>query len=427
MKFNAMALFLCFVPALAYSLSYPKNEPLLYSKNLVFEGSFRLPGCYPNLCGGSSFDYYRGSGMAYNPTNNSLYIPGHVYQGEVAEVSIPALVPGNNVYALNTGTLIQPFADLSDNLWSLIGGDTKYVGGLLSYQGKMYMSVYVYYDNIVGNATTSHFVSGLDFSLTNDATGPFRIGNDYGAGFYAGYMADIPSEWKSLLGGPVLTGQCCLSIISRTSWGPAAFAIDPSGLGTTNPLPSVPLIVYPADHPLGDYDSADPLFNSATIMGGIAFPKGTRSVLFFGRHNTGPYCYGPGTCDLGLVGTDSGDGIYCYDCAVTSKGPHQYPYVYQVWAYDANDMAAVKDGNMNYYDIKPYATWTLDSQLPFTFVDEEVHGVAYDPATNRIFLSIQQGDAPDYPMIEVFDVNITPVASASGNVKVSGNARIGSN
>ena len=44
------------------------------------------------------------------------------------------------------------------------------------------------------------------------------------------------------------------------------------------------------------------------------------------------------------------------------KGPHSVngDYAYQVWAYNANDFLAVEDGQMQPWEVQPYATWNLD-------------------------------------------------------------------
>jgi hypothetical protein len=75
------------------------------------------------------------------------------------------------------------------------------------------------------------------------------------------------------------------------------------------------------------------------------FPRGTRSVLFFGTQGTGTFCYGEGTADKSLVGKPTSDGsTWCYDPDGSSKGTHAYPYVAEVWAYDVAELAAVHRG-----------------------------------------------------------------------------------
>jgi hypothetical protein len=109
-------------------------------------------------------------------------------------------------------------------------------------------------------------------------------------------------------------------------------------------------------------------------------------VLFFGKHGTGNYCYGTG-------GT-SGD---CYDPDDNSKGIHSYPYRSQVWAYDANDLIAVKNGLKQSYEVMPYAVWQLDASVV------DIQGVAYDPATQRLYVS-QVYAENTRPLIRVYQV-----------------------
>ena len=225
-------------------------------------------------------------------------------------------------------------------------------------------------------------------------------------GFVAGYMTKIPQEWQSVFGGTALTGNCCLSIISRTSLGPAAFSFNPADIGNKNPVPAIPLVYYPIDHPTlgtwGGNGSPNPIYNMGTTVNGIVFPKGSRSVLFLGSTGLGIPCYGEGTSNPNLDGKpvpgESGV-IYCYDPNNGSKGCHAYPYAAYVWAYDAMDLAAVKNGQKNPWDIRPYATWPLNS------IGSSVKGAAYDPATGRIYISVGFEDGTQ-PLMRIFNVNV---------------------
>jgi hypothetical protein len=297
-------------------------------------------------------------------------------------------------------TVLQPFADATDGRLRSVEEDQSQpvsVSGLLPYGGKLYLAASVYYD-ANGSQRLSHFVSGMDLSVKGDVRGPYRVGN-LGAGAVSGYFGLIPAEWQGALGGPVLNGNCCLSIISRTSYGPAAFAIDPTKLGTTDPLPAVPLVYYPGAHPLGPYGDRSTFFNGSTNVNGVVFPEGTRSVLFFGKQGTGPICYGPGTGDPALAGTGPPGEVLCHDPMSAGKGYHAYPYLSYVWAYDAADLAAVKSGQRQPWDVKPYAVWDLD--LPFVG-SIGVLGAAYDAKTGRIFLSLASDGAN--PLIHVLTV-----------------------
>ncbi|MEP7304813.1 MAG: hypothetical protein ABJA98_04775 [Acidobacteriota bacterium] len=373
------------------------SAPLVGASDLVYQGAFKLPHA---SIGGSSFDY-GGTGLAFNPARDSLFIVGHDWGQQVAEVTVPTIRASHGWSDLPTAAVLQPFTDATEGRMRTVAADpgiTVKVGGLLAYRGALYLSAYIYYDGD-GRQSLSHFVSGQDLAVKGDVVGPYQVGK-LGAGFVSGYFGLVPEEWQKALGGPVLNGQCCLSIISRTSYGPSAFAIDPSKLGTVTPLPAVPLVYYTGTHQLGQYGAQSALFNGSTEMGGVVFPKGRRSVLFFGKQGLGPSCYGEGTKDMALVGTGPPGDPYCYDPVYPSKGEHAFPYAPYVWAYDAADLAAVKSGQRQPWDVKPYAVWSLD--LPFPG-GPRILGAAYDPQTSRIFLSEAFGDGAN-PLIHVFGI-----------------------
>jgi len=122
-------------------------------------------------------------------------------------------------------------------------------------------------------------------------------------------------------------------------------------------------------------------------MGGMAFPPGSRSLLFIGRQGLGPYCYG--------VGSD------CGDPADNSKGTHAYPYQHQVWAYDANDLLAVKNGQKLPWEVQPYATWSLDDMD--TSGGAAIRGAGYDPSLGRLYIAQAYGDEP---RIDVYQITV---------------------
>ena len=82
-----------------------------------------------------------------------------------------------------------------------------------------------------------------------------------------GVAADVALEGDRIAAvGPALTGQCCLAIISRTSYGPAVSVFDPNDLGVKNPVPDIPLLYYPASHPLADWSATSPYSGSQLDM-----------------------------------------------------------------------------------------------------------------------------------------------------------------
>jgi hypothetical protein len=347
---------------------------LLQAADLTHVGTFRLPR--PSGAGFS----YGGTALAFNPANNSLFIT--TADQLTAEVSIPPIG--------ETASIIQPITDSLNGKLTKLGsapGGQK-IGGHLIWGDTLITTGFLYYDADHAQKV-SHFTRPTNLS-TGTATEPVSAGQ-MNPGFYSGYMAPIPPEWQAPLGGPALTGNCCLSIVSRTSFGPAVASFNPSRIGASNPL-----IYYNVDHPtLGKYGDPKPnlAFNGTTKIRGLVFPEGTASVLFFGTTGIGKWCYGEAS--------ECGDPVYPY------KGDHAYPYRPYVWAYDARDLAAVKTGKKRPWQVVPYATWDLSSTIGEVSLDQ-IGGAAYDPATGRLFLSSRGADGGDNPLIHVYLIGRVP-------------------
>jgi hypothetical protein len=375
----------------------PSGSNLLTAADLSYLGAFKMPG---GTFGESQFAS-GGSGISYNPANNSLFIVGHDWQPTaVAEVSIPT--PVNAPFgSLPVATVLQNFVEVRPRLpnQSLNPSETPKVGGTMMFNGDLIGTMYEYYDGS-GNAVDSHFrISGANLS-SGTYTGLFQVGT-MGGGWVGGWMCRVPGPWQGPFGAEYLTGNGALSIIGRTSHGPAAFGFNPAQLGAS-PAPVVPLLYYDSAHPLRNFSQTSDVFNASTEFKGIAFPEGTDSILFFGRQGTGELYYGTGTSNIALHGTPVGDGsTYYYDPADSSKGYHAFPYRYQMWAYDANDLAAVKAGTMQPWEVQPYAWW--EQVLPDATNHARTGGLAYDPAANRLYLS-QRYVNGDKPVIRVYQL-----------------------
>lgn len=356
--------------------------------DIQWVGAFRLP---QGTFGPSRFGYGgRGPGY-YKDTSNreTLYMEGHAwYKGNVAQVQIPTPSSSRSFDVLPRATLLQSFHDVTDG--NLGGASGDGIGSLLPYNGKLIVGSYEFYDG-AGDQETTIGQSSLDLAPTNDFKG-FFAPSGINPGRLGGYMSLIPTEWRSLLGGPALNGNCCLSIISRTNSGPGVSVFDPANVGTLNPVPFREVLGYPLSNPVkfgneqGGCSVQNNVFNCTTKVVGVALPTGTRSVLFFGRHGTGPVCYkdsGPASCQ--------GTGGY--------NAP---PYRPQVWAYDANDLVAVKNGQKQPFEVQPYAVWSYDFQFNGASVD--LVGGTYDPDTKRMFLIEDNGEDP---IVHVLKVNTT--------------------
>jgi hypothetical protein len=385
----------------------PSTLPLVQFADLIYAGAFRLPEAFMN---GDGFTI-GGRPVAYNPARNSLFIGSRA--GRLAEVAIPAPVNSANINALPFASFLQGFYDPTEgNMWQ-IASDGASIDGILVHGDRLYGSASIYYD---ANNTqrVSHYSRSTTLS-SSSFVGMATVGQPDMTGFVSGYMANVPAEWQQKLGGPAITGQCCLPIAWRTSWGPSAFAWNPGQLGTVNPVPAAPLLYYPdSHHTLGHWDASSPTYGGTTQINGVAIIAGTRTALFFGRNGIGPFCYGNGTSNQSLVGTRGPDNeIYCYDPTTPAKGQHAYPYQYQIWAYDLNDLAAVRAGTKQPWDVMPYGV------LPFTFPTPEpmvrIGGVGYDSSRQLLYISQLLADQDGYgyrPIIHVVKIGGAPASAA---------------
>ena len=373
--------------------------PLIQFADLLYLGAFRLPDQFVN---GDGFTI-GGRPVAYNPGRNSLFIGSR--NGRLAEVNIPTPVNSSNINALPFASFVQGFYDPTEgNLWQ-VAADGASIDGILVHGDRLYGSASIYYD---ANNTqrVSHYSRSTDLS-TPSFVGMAAVWQPDMTGFVSGFMANVPAEWQQKLGAPAVTGQCCLPIVWRTSWGPSAFGWNPQQLTGGNLVPATPLLYYPGAHPtLGHWDGSGAVYGGTTEINGVAIIAGTRTALYFGRNGTGPFCYGNGTSDQSLAGTIGPDNeLYCYDPSSTAKGQHAYPYQYQIWAYDLNDLAAVKAGTKQPWEVEPYGVWPFALPTPEPMV--RIGGIGYDSSRQVIYVSQLLADQDGYgyrPMIHALKI-----------------------
>ncbi len=389
-----------------------QDLPLFEVSDMLYQGAFRLPaGDYGN----SNLNYAEGP-IEYNSTNHSLFIVGHSHQQAIAEFSIPDLVDGT-LDQLNFGTNLQPFVS---TLGAAACGNTQNidrVGGMKMVSGRLLVNGYQYYD--AGGSVTHTTLAIEDPSdLTNSAVqGYFELAG--GAGHTSGWISEIPQVWQGLLGGTHISGQSSgIPIISRTSVGPSAFAFSPAEAlsDCEDPgIPTVRLLDFSLDEPL-----ASDLYNStgendiwthlSRATYGLIVP-GTRTYLtvgFSGGHQSG-VCY---KCTQ-----DNGNlcGGYC--------APEAADYAQYYWLWDLNDLLAVKNGQMESYDVRPYdyGPWST----AFDSGSRAIGGGAFDEENGILYLSIQradtgQGTYANPPVIVAYQIaNPTCVSCCESQVFLS--------
>jgi hypothetical protein len=380
----------------------PLALPLLTESGLSYAGGFRVP---PDPLNGNEFTY-GGSPIAFNPINDSLFV-GSI-DGKVAEISIPSPVNSTDAKAMPAAAYLQSaFVDPTEGHWRDMSPSEITLYGLMVHQNRLIGAASIYYD-ANNNQRVTHFSRSL--SLTQPSfSGWSRVWEHERSGLVSGWMAAVPTEWQPHLGGPAITGQCCIPIISRTSYGPAAFAFDPAQIGTPN-VPAQPLVYYDANHPnLGRWEDQNETFGMSTRIGGVAIIVGTRTAIFVGSNGLGPACYGDGSADRKAADASLTDEI-CYDPTDSNKGTHAYPYRYQIWAYDLRDFAAVRAGGMPPWDVRPYAIWPLT--FPTTEPQWRIGGVTFDAQRQRLFISERNANRGEFTAAPVIHMFTTPVVAA---------------
>jgi hypothetical protein len=139
------------------------------------------------------------------------------------------------------------------------------------------------------------------------------------------------------------------------------------------------LLNYPISTPLENNDAyiatifsfAPSVWVDAWQYAGVCIPHGTNSILFFGRTGNAFARYNNVQSQ--------------YDPQYPITGPRAYPYYYRCWAYDLNDLAAVKAGTKTSYEVNPYAVWNF--ALPIGGLGNNINGLCYDSVNRNIIIS----------------------------------------
>ena len=329
------------------------QSTLVQPNEIVLDGTFNLPVS-------PAYDWSSFSAITYNPTNNSLFVSGwHTATSAhgTTEVSIPAY--GTRASFIQTVTAALEGKQNLPGCGS--GGNGPTWGGQFVWNTQLLINIYCYYDtNSAHQALGSLFFRPKTLSTTGQVTDPVKIGTQQLRDLTSGYIQAIPSEWQAALGGTHAAGNCCLSIKTRTSFGPALFAFNPS-----NPSAAVPLVYYDSSHQtLGDYGipGPNPEFNGTTRITGVAFVRS--SAIFFGVTGEGVWTYSGGT-------------------------DHAGPYYGWMWMYDINEFVKVRQGIKQPWEVIPYyagRTPAFGGSYP-----DGTGGVAVNYG-NKIYVAKSRGD-----------------------------------
>lgn len=356
------------------------SSNLLGQSGLSYLGAYKLP-----VESGWTYGYER----RIHFSDGKVFVTGTDINLTLAELTPPATLGSGAYSGLPAATTVQPLVSLTSRIANWSTSSLDRLGGFVKLtDGRLCVSFYEMYDANSG-ATNSHVL--LDGTLAAGTVTPLRtLTGAPHAGYVGGHMQRVPAEHQAKLGAAYLTGQGSISILARTSYGFSLFGFDPAALASGD-TPATPLLYYNVDHPLGPYDGQSNVWNSTCKFAGFVIVKGYRTALFFGRLGTGTTCYGTGAT--------------CGDPAVPGNGFHAYPYSYRVWAYDLNDLEAVRLGTKQPWEPQPYEVFELP--IPNPWPARWLGGAGYDEANNRITVCQQDdgGDNGGWPIFHVFGVN----------------------
>jgi hypothetical protein len=351
----------------------PQTEPVLQPSSFVYQGSFTLPNTDgTGTPGDSDLIQYGGNGLGIGPSNTLFY--GCYREADtIVQTTIPAIGA--------QATVVTPCRfPLNLNAVDGTDGGARTIGGTLWWNDRLIVTGHAYYD-ADQDAVASHFAGTTFLNLT----GPYTMADGL-PGIKGGPMTPVPTQWRTLVGGPALTSLYGVSIVDRSSYGPTASVFDPDDVGVVNPIPSTTLMKYTFAVPF-------PLMDWRAIgIGSLMWPSGYRTVMFMQRVGTGTPCYGTGGASGGT----------CYDPTGSYNGFHSYPYVIRGWLVDGNHLAEVKAG-----------TRLSTSIVPIGYIDfpevtavsgaAEFTNMTYDEATRKMYVVTAAGGVQ--PRVHVYLVN----------------------
>jgi hypothetical protein len=392
-------------------LSKPPDSSLIGPDDFSYLGFFRLP----EPSGRSDWDY-SGHGLTYYPEGDpdgaddgfpgSLFGFGHDHHLFVSEINIPEPVLTTNLEEANRAQTLQPFADLTEGIFSAPQMSIPRAG--IEYLDEPAPLLHFTFGQHIQDFEPSHGWAGLDLSHP-EAAGAW-VFDGYTNYVTNDYLFEIPSEWADAIApGPLLaSGRAREGLWSGR--GPGLFAYSPGDPSKTLPpgdaisnvfplllygeqLPGQPDLVSSPDQSVLEYREADHWWGGAWITVGDS-----AGVVFAGTKALGEEWYG---FSNGLV--------WEHDCAEQSPpscpDPPEWPYDNRgFWAedyqaqiifYDPSDLVAVSAGEMDSWEPQPYAMMVIDEYLLDPELNHEeykrdlVGSVAFD-RENGIFYMIER-------------------------------------
>jgi hypothetical protein len=372
--------------------------PRLEQAALSYVGGFRMP------LDGADWSYAQFGGMDLNATATGLYVSNGYY---LCEINIPELVNNADPNVLPLAQWRQACVRPGDGqLEKDMGTSDIKLGSPLLFGQYVVQSVYWYFDSSAQQVKT-HFRHAATLATTGAYRGiaTMNVAPATEAGWISTIMGHIAPEWQTALGGKALAGGGGIPIINRQPYGFSLYSFDPAQVNVApEPVPTTMVLGHDESHKLGEWGVQSNVWNGSSVYHGIAMVNGTRTTLVGGFHGKGPWCYGNG-------GTQNPPppGENCYDPTIPAHGTHAYPYVYRLWAFDTRELAEVKAGKREPWNVQPYGNW--DITFPTPSCCPIVMGLAYDTAKQLLYLMQSKVHGYDHSLPAVHAFHVTVPAS----------------
>ena len=376
------------------------TENALSEESLDYLGAFRLPEDGEDE---RNMFSWGGEALAYSPNSHTLFIVGHNWYTNIAEISIPEPIISKDLSKLNQAGIIQDFKDIrSENFgdWDMeiprvgleVVGDTLYYCFGEHFEEKTNKGTHGFSDLRL-NPNTTVCIAGDYLYSTND------------------YLFAVPKNWQASFGGRnLLTGR-----FRDGGWsgmGPSLFAIKTEDIISADDderIDATPILLYD-DSYSGDTGQKMIGYSHADTISGGAFVDcdSGSAVIFAATHGFGNTWYGFANGVVYPIDVEE-DAVY------PSVPP--YPYDERGWwnddfraafvLYDPAYLVKVFSGEYAVNSPQPYAIVDLSEYMLAKREDTSMvylGGLAYDVAQNRLYVLELFADG-DKPVVHVFSFN----------------------
>ena len=446
-----------FLPTVTANYPSGISEGLVQPSDLVYLGAFRLPddGDRPLTFeyGGNAMTYHPGADSDGDGFSGTLFITGHdrLAYGElpngsqVAEISIPAPVPSNDVTSLNTAEFVQLFSDVTAGHFANLDEIPRIGLAYLDHPATGSLIHIAWGQHMPPDPTpATHGWFSTDLSSPN-FQGEWFIG-DQDFNSVNGYLFEIPTTWANeyTSGKPLATGR-----YRDGGWsgmGPSLYAYQPWTDSNGSPAADGTHLEETA---LLQYENS---YNTAKIercLNGYQHPdeweggewlttaSGKSAVIFAGTKSVGTkYWYGfanPAGPQYPCVASDfvgeftvcyQADGSPCPESDLTEctghngvRGWWSSGFESQVIFYNPADMGRVAAGEMEPWEPQPYAKLNLETWLfhnPDNIEPDmlgvgvqrrmQIGAIAFDRANGLLYILELFAEGAK-PVVHVFRIN----------------------